>query len=275
MDKIPVTVLIPVKNEEHNLPGCLSLLNDFGQIIVIDSDSTDNTLKIAQQFKVEYYRFHWNGQFPKKRNWALRNLSITYDWVLFLDADESLTPAFIKELQDKIISKEYFAYRVYYLNYFMGKSLKFGDRMQKLPLFKKGFGEYEKTEEDHWSHLDMEVHEHPIIQGNVGRFKNCIIHHDYKDLEHYISKHNAYSTWEAHRYVQLKKTKGANLSFRQKIKYLLIESGFLPVIYFFYSYFIKLGFLDGISGFNLARYKAHYFFQIRTKIKGLEYDNPA
>jgi glycosyltransferase involved in cell wall biosynthesis len=267
MINIPVTIIIPVKNEEVNLPNCLAPLGNFNQIIVIDSSSTDQTKKIATQFNVEFYNFNWDGKFPKKRNWAIHNLSITNDWVFFLDADEYLTPEFIAELSDKIKNKSINGYWVKYQNYFMGKKLKYGDTMKKLPLFRLGKGEYEKIEEDSWSHLDMEVHEHPIIEGKISQIKSPVIHNDFKGLEHYIARHNAYSSWEANRYYHLRKSGFTNLNYRQKIKYKIIGTGLLPLIYFWGSYIFKLGFLDGREGYYFAKYKANYFFQIQTKIR--------
>ncbi|MCB9321707.1 MAG: glycosyltransferase family 2 protein [Lewinellaceae bacterium] len=269
---IPVTVIIPVKNEEINIKQCLRQLTNFSQIIVVDSNSTDNTREIVKSFNVDYISFNWNGYFPKKRNWTLRNADITNNWVLFLDADEYVTKDFINELSFKINSCEYSGYWLKYNNNFMHKELKYGDKMKKLALFKKGAGEYEKIYEETWSHLDMEVHEHPIITGKIGNFKSSIVHNDFKGLDHYIHKHNAYSTWEAHRYLSLKSNKG-HLTLRQRVKYKLINTGLLSFLYFFSSYIIKLGFLDGIHGYYFAKYKAHYFFQIKTKIKELQLIN--
>ncbi len=266
MIKIPITVVIPVKNEEINLPHCLKQLIEFAQVIVVDSNSTDHTLTIARQFDTEIYIFNWNGKFPKKRNWALRNIEVNNDWILFLDADEYLTDEFKEELAEKIKDPHINGFWVTYDNYFMGKKLHYGDKMKKLPLFRKGKGEYEKIEEEFWSHLDMEVHEHPIIDGYIGKMRNSIIHNDYKGLEHYINRHNAYSSWEAKRYLQLKNSESSPLNLRQKIKYKLIKSGILPIIYFFGSYILNCGFLDGKQGYYFARYKGNYFFQIQTKI---------
>jgi len=270
MDKIPVTVIVPVKNEETKLPLCLEQLRRFSQVMVVDSSSTDNTPAIAKSFQAEYHNFEWNGKFPKKRNWALRNISIKNDWVLFLDADEILTPEFQNELAEKIKNPQINGYWITYLNHFMGKRLRFGDQMKKLPLFRKGTAEFEKIEEDSWSNLDMEIHEHPIVEGLTGTIKSPVIHNDYKGLEHYISKHNAYSGWEAKRYIQLQKSGFSGLTWRQKLKYQLISTGLLPFVYFMGSYVFKLGFLDGMPGYYLARYKANYFFQIQTKIRELK-----
>ena len=273
MIKIPVTVIIPVKNEEINLPICLNQLQEFKQIIIIDSNSTDNTSKIAKASSADFYVFNWDGHFPKKRNWALRNLNIQNEWVLFIDADEYLTDEFKKELSEKIKNDQINGYWVSYQNHFMGKKIKYGDTMKKLPLFRKGKGEYEKIEEDSWSHLDMEIHEHPVVDGKISKIKHSIIHNDYKGLEHYIARHNAYSSWEARRFVQLRKTGFSQLNFRQRIKYKLINTGLLPIAYFFGTYFLKLGFLDGKQGYYLAKYKANYFFQIQTKIIELRKTN--
>ena len=270
MAKIPVTVVVPVKNEELNIIHCLKLISGFDQIMVIDSNSTDNTAKIAEQHGAEVHQFTWDGQFPKKRNWVLRNLPIRNEWVLFLDADEYITDAFVAEIEQAIKNPDYNGYWITFINYFMGRQLKHGDPFKKLPLFRVGKGEYEKIKEDSWSHLDMEVHEHPIIEGNVGQFKAPIIHNDYKGLEHYIAKHNAYSTWEAKRFVALEKEGFGNLTKRQKFKYSLMQSGFLPIIYFIGAYFLKLGFLDGKQGYFFAKYKSYYFLQIQTKINELK-----
>jgi glycosyltransferase involved in cell wall biosynthesis len=270
MTKIPITVIIPVKNEESNLPHCLQLLSDFEQILVIDSNSTDGTVDIARKFGAEIHQFNWNGHFPKKRNWALRNLTIRNEWVLFLDADEYITEDFVQEIQQKMSDPKINGFWISFRNYFMGKQLKYGDPFKKLPLFRVGKGEYEQINEDFWSHLDMEVHEHPILEGKLGKIKAPIIHNDYNNLESYINRHNAYSTWEAKRFLTLKDQGFNNLNSRQIVKYKLMQFGLLPVFYFFGSYIFKLGFLDGMEGFYFSQYKSHYFLQIQTKIKELE-----
>lgn len=267
MEKIPLTVLVPVKNEEANLRKCLERLTTIDQLIVIDSNSTDNTLAIASEFNAEIAQFKWNGKFPKKRNWALRNLKIRNEWVLFLDADEFVTDAFLNELKIKIQDKDTNGYWLKYQNYFMGRKLKHGDIFTKLALFRFGSGEYERIDEDAWSHLDMEVHEHPIIKGKVGKFKSAIDHNDYKGLEHYINRHNAYSSWEAKRFLALQNKGLDELTARQRLKYKLMKTGLLPTAFFLGSYVLKLGFMDGLPGYFWARYKAHYFLQIQTKIK--------
>lgn len=266
MNKIPITVIVSVKNEALNLPSCLEKLKRFNQLIVVDSGSTDNTISIAKEMGAEVLQFQWNGKFPKKRNWTLQNANLLHEWILFLDADEFVTEEFVNEVAVKTLDPNYNGYTIQFENYFMGKKLRYGYGFNKSALFKKSKGAYEKIDEDLWSHLDMEVHEHPIIDGKVGIIKAKVVHKDFKNLEHYIDKHNAYSTWEAKRYLQLEQSKNVHLSLNQKIKYGLLNTGLLPAVYFIGAYFLKLGFLDGKEGFYLARFKSHYFFQIQTKV---------
>ena len=265
---IPVTVVIPVKNEEKNLSRCLSLLEDFDEVIVVDSGSTDKTREIAVSYGCRFIDFVWNGKFPKKRNWVLRNVKLKNEWVLFLDADEFVTPEFKQELTAALKDKEIVGFWVHYINDFMGKTLCHGAVMPKLPLFRVGVGEYEFIDEDYWSHLDMEVHEHPILNGKIGEIKSPIVHYEFRGLTHYIQKHNEYSSWEANRFLKMKGDKG-KLTYRQKIKYALIDTWLLGPLYFFYSYIYKLGILDGKTGFIYASYKMQYFFNVKAKIEEL------
>lgn len=87
----------------------------------------------------------------------------------------------------------------------MGKKLRYGDRFKKLALFKVGEGEYEMIDEDSWSHLEMEVHEHLRLKGRVGTIKTLVKHNDFKNLDTYIHRHNAYSSWEARRFFSIQK----------------------------------------------------------------------
>ena len=95
MNKIPISVILSVKNEALNLPFCLDKLKRFDQIVVVDSGSTDDTARIARDMGAEVIQFQWDGKFPKKRNWALRNATLFHEWILFLDADEFVSEAFV------------------------------------------------------------------------------------------------------------------------------------------------------------------------------------
>jgi hypothetical protein len=196
----------------------------------------------------------------------LQNIPIKNEWVLFLDADEFVTDAFKTELRKQIQTQAYSGFWIFYSNHFLGKTLKYGVKMKKLPLFKKSKGAYEFIDEDAWSHLDMEIHEHPIIDGKIGLIHSPIIHSSFKGLSHYIAKHNEYSTWEANRYLKLLNTKDKKLTFKQKIKYKFIDTWIFCFFYFLLNYIFCLGFLDGRVGYIFSIYKMQYFFSIKTKI---------
>lgn len=273
MNKLPITVIVPTRNEEKNLPLMLPLLKDFDEVIVVDSQSTDRTPEIVKSFGYQYVEFVWNGHFPKKRNWALRNVPIRNEWVFFVDADEYVTPQFMEGLKEAFKdTKDNVGYWIYYTNYFMGHLLKHGDPIHKLALFKKSAGEYEKidAEDDdkRWGYAGLELHEQPVLDGPIGAISGKVDHRENRGLEAYIRKHNEFSTWEAIRYLKNTKEK-EDLTFRQKVKYSLMDSWWLSRLYFIYIYFFKLGFLDGRYGYVYASMKKHYFFSIKAKIDEL------
>src|SRR5690348_8432789 len=148
---LDLTIVIPVKNEERNLAGCLEAIgNSFARrIVLIDSGSTDRTREIASTFGIEILDFKWNGNYPKKRNWFLQNHTPSTKWVMFLDADEYLTEIFKKELTARLPESQKAGYWLRYSIYFLGKKLKGGYPLKKLALFQVGSGYYEKIEEDH------------------------------------------------------------------------------------------------------------------------------
>jgi glycosyltransferase involved in cell wall biosynthesis len=267
-EPLPVTVVVPVRNEERNLPACLSRLNEFADVIVVDSGSTDRTVEIAHEAGVTLLEFTWDGGFPKKRNWVLLHHHFTTPWVLFLDADEYVTPAFVTELRNTLPESTHAGYWIRFTNHFMGRELRFGQPMRKLALIRVGNGLYERIDEARWSGLDMEVHEHPVLEGTVGELAAQIDHNDYKGLHAYIARHNEYSSWEAARFRLLAGSPDAWHSFtsNQRRKYESLDRWWLAPAYFLHGYLWKQGFRDGFAGFTFAAMKAIYFFQIRLKI---------
>jgi glycosyltransferase involved in cell wall biosynthesis len=268
MTRIPVTVVIPVKNEEKNLPACVAKLTPFTEVLVVDSGSTDRTREIAKAAEAKVVPFTWQGGFPKKRNWVLLNYKFATPWVLFLDADEHLTNEFLQELSAKISDDRYVGFWLNYRNHFLGRVLNHGVPQRKLALFKVGAGFYERIDDLRWSELDMEVHEHPVLQGPIGKISARIDHVDFRGLRHFIDRHNSYSTWEANRLLHLNAVpkERERLTQRQIIKYRYIARWWFPIVYFVFTYIVRGGFLDGRAGFVYAVFKAIYFFQIREKI---------
>jgi glycosyltransferase involved in cell wall biosynthesis len=88
---LPISVIVPVRNEARNLPRCLESLASVGEVYVIDSQSTDSSVSIAASYGAKIEQFHYRGGWPKKRQWAIDTLPLAFDWILLLDADEVLT----------------------------------------------------------------------------------------------------------------------------------------------------------------------------------------
>jgi glycosyltransferase involved in cell wall biosynthesis len=273
-DMLDLTIAIPVKNEERNLPGCLQAIGNglASKVVLIDSGSTDRTVEIAREFGVEVVDFKWDGKFPKKRNWFLRNHTPTTKWVLFLDADEYLTDGFKEALRTALNDTSKVGYWLNYSIYFMGKKLKGGYPLTKLALFRVGAGEYEKIDEEMWSKMDMEIHEHPVLDGATGVIKPKIDHRDFRGIGSYMDKHNAYAAWEAARFVQIQNSEKLRnaWTWKQKLKYGLMNTVWIGPVFFIGSFIFMGGFRDGSRGFAFALLKMSYFTQIYCRRKEAE-----
>jgi glycosyltransferase involved in cell wall biosynthesis len=267
---LPVTVVVSVLNEEKNLSACLSRLGRFAKVLVVDSGSTDQTCRIAAEFGAEVVDYGWNGQVPKKRNWVLQNHKFDTPWILFLDADEYVTEDFCDELATQLPETTHDGMWLSYRNFFMGRHLRHGPAFTKLALIRTGSGEHERIDEERWSQLGMEVHEHPVRRGSTGKIAASIDHEDFKGLESYINMHNEHSSWEAKRYAKLVEAGQSGFTRRERRKNGAIRKWWLAPGYFLVSYFCRFGMLDGFPGFGFAMLKCIYFFQIRLKIIELE-----
>lgn len=267
---IPVTVVVPVKNEEVMLAACLGRLKRFSEVIVVDSGSEDRTQDIARAHGARIVEFRWNGRYPKKRNWVLMNEKLAHPWVLFLDADELVSEAFCDAVARAVSGGSHVGYWLHYTNYFLGRPLRHGVSQRKLALFKVGAGLYERIEEDNWSRLDMEVHEHPIIDGPVGEIAARIDHRDDRGVLRFIDRHRDYAQWEAKRAKALEPhlaNQASRLTARQRFKYRRLRSWWFPYAYFCAQYFMKLGFLDGHAGLQYAQLKFWYFSTVRLLLR--------
>lgn len=275
LSTLDLTIAIPVLNEEQNLLRCLAHIGpDLArQVVIIDSGSTDRTAEIAKEWGADVIEFVWDGKFPKKRNWFLRNHRPATKWVMFLDADELMTDAFKAELRATLHQQDdYVGYWLRYTVYFLGRQNKGGYFLRKLALFQVGAGEYERIDEDQWSRLDMEIHEHPVLTGKIGVIRSKIDHKDLRGTSYYVTKHNEYSSWEAARFFKLSNDTQAQQrwSWMQRIKYGLMQTPLLGPFYFLGSFFLMGGFRDGTRGFAFAILKMAYFTQTYLKIREMK-----
>ncbi len=277
--KIPVSVLIVTKNEELNIRQCLESVKWADEIFIVDSHSTDGTIRIAKEYTDKIIQFSWNGKLPKKKSWSLKNLPFSYEWVLTLDADEVAPPG-LKEELSAILEREggYAGYVAKFNYYFLGKIIRYGDPVRKLVFFKHRLTDFEQLDDSELGFkADVEVHEHPIVSGKTGFLKTRLIHNDQRDLAYYFDRHNRYSSWEA--FLIHKNRYGERsseiikphlirdwMSLRRLAKYIFFRLPFKPLAYFIYSYIFRLGFLDGYPGFAYNLCKAFYAFQISLKL---------
>src|SRR5260370_6435792 len=118
---LPVTVIVAARNEARNLPRCLESLRDVGEVYVIDSQSNDTTVQVAQSYGAHVVQFHYQGGWPKKRQWAMENLPLAFDWIFLVDADEALTPELEEEIRKAINDPNINGYYVSLRWYFLGR----------------------------------------------------------------------------------------------------------------------------------------------------------
>ncbi|NJN01614.1 MAG: glycosyltransferase family 2 protein [Leptolyngbyaceae cyanobacterium RM1_1_2] len=278
--KIPVSVLIPAKNEEANLPACLESVARADEIFVVDSQSSDRSIEIVENAGAKLVQFHFNGRWPKKKNWSLENLSFRNDWVLIVDCDERIPPELWDEIAVAIQASDNNGYYINRQVYFLGKWIRHGGKYPdwNLRLFRHRLGRYENLHtEDILNTGDNEVHEHVIVPGTIGYLKNDMLHIDFRDLYQWLARHNRYSNWEARVYYNLLTgmgedgTIGANLfgdSVQRKrfLKKIWVRLPFRPLLRFVLFYFVQLGFLDGKAGYIYARLLSQYEYQISVKL---------
>jgi glycosyltransferase involved in cell wall biosynthesis len=237
-----ITIALITLNEETNLPRTLEsvmpLVRDGqGEIIVVDSGSTDRTVEIGKSFGAQVFTEAWKG-FAAQKNSVMEKGS--GEWVLQLDADEALEPDLASEISNALDSPAgKIGFYIPRKNFFLGRWIKHGGFYPdpKLRLIRRGAGRFE------------EYGAHPTIKvdGPTGRLKHALIHNAYPTLRGYIDHMNSYSSSGAA--VALAKGHRA---------FNLLNIVLRPKLTFIYNYFLRLGFLDGREGLLLHAYHAVY-----------------
>jgi glycosyltransferase involved in cell wall biosynthesis len=268
-DKVPVSILIPIRNEAANLPRCLKSVAWADEIFVVDSRSTDGSIEMARDHGAKVVQFEFNGTWPKKKNWALENLPFKHPWVFILDADEELTPDAEEEFRG-IVSQAEPKIVGYWINrrfHFMGKWLKHAYYPNwNLRLFLHRLGRYEQLTSVETASGDNEVHEHVVVNGPVGHLKTEMNHYAFPNIGVFVEKHNRYSNWEArvaldhylHRSDSSLQSK--QVGWLRKLKAVSHKLPFRPTLRFLYVYLYQKGFLDGAEGYYFARLHGIYEF---------------
>jgi glycosyltransferase involved in cell wall biosynthesis len=265
---VPVSVIIPVRQEAANLPRCLDSVKWADEIFVVDSQSTDATPEIAAAHGATVVQFQFSGTWPKKKNWALENLPFRNDWVFILDADEVLPPGAEEEFAQAIAKAGDLA--GYWINrrfMFMGKWLRHSYYPNwNLRLFRHSLGRYEKLTDADTQSGDNEVHEHVIVNGPTGRLRCEMDHYAFPSVEVFVEKHNRYSNWEA-RVSADRQLSGSDVQIRsnevgrrRRLKHFSQRLPLRPLLRFLYIFIWQRGFLDGREGYYFARLHAFYEF---------------
>jgi len=246
-----ISAVVLTKNEEKNLERCLRSLQWCSEIIVIDDNSTDKTLEIAQEFRTKIFKKDLNEDFAQQRNFALRQgfdgeLSRTAqgEWVLFVDADEEVS----RELKDEILreTKEALVNGFYLKrkDYLFGKWLKYGEtgNFKILRLGRRGAGLWERGVDEIWK-----------INGLTKTLQTPLLHYPHQTIKEFLESINERSSLNAKVFY----SQGKRAGFFEWLK---------PFLKFIQNYFFKLGFLDGIQGFLLAVLMSFHSFLVRGKL---------
>lgn len=233
-----LSVIIIAKNEELNIRHCLQSVAWADELIVLDSGSSDNTIAIAREFTSHVFSTDWQGYGVQKQR-ALERA--TGDWVLNLDADESVDARLRDEINRVMTSSDTDACRIPIQMHFCGKPLRFSSSPSRhVRLFKREGARYS---------ADI-VHEKIILpeRARIEQLFAPIEHHSFQDVSHALYKINRYSSYSAK--TRLKENSKASM-----LKTLASSSWM-----FFRCYFLQRGFFDGRAGFLFALLNAQGSF---------------
>ena len=266
---IPVTLIITTRNEELNIEKCLLSAHDLiDQIFVIDSESDDETATIAHRYAHVINLPYEHGKIiPWIYQWGLDNLPIKNDWVMILEADQSLTPELRTELET-LFARAEIKERGFYIKrrqVFRGQQLRFGGYGSKfmLKLFYRSAGELDAEESD----------TRVYVKGPLGKLKSPILEENLKEnaILFYLQKHLRYADVFAHEEAQ-RRNQFAEWKIQPalfgspdqrvlwlKRRYFNLPLYVRPALYFIYRYVFLLGFLDGKQGAVFHFLQAFWF----------------
>lgn len=267
---IPLSVLVTTKNEEVNIERCLLSVHGFAdQVFVLDSESTDRTVEIAERYaQVHTLAYDHSRIIPWIFQWGLDNLPLRNDWVLILEADQAVPPELQAEIAALLARPDAVPNDGYYIRrrqIFRGKPLRFGGYGSKvlLKLFRRSRSALDPVEQD----------TRVYVQGPVGRLQAPLEEWNLKEdsIQFYLQKHLRYA--EAFAREELRRRRG-EVPWKTKPRFfgtpderiLWLKDRYYrmplyvrPVLYFLYRYFVLLGILDGKTGFLFHFLQAFWF----------------
>jgi glycosyltransferase involved in cell wall biosynthesis len=240
-----LTVITLTLNEEHNISACLDSARWADELIVVDSGSQDRTLEIARTFTERVFAISWKG-YGAARNYALQQAA--GDWILWLDADERVTPELAEEIKGILHAdvQEIAGYAIARRAFFLGRWIRHSGWYpgRVVRLFRRGTARFSETR----------VHEQLQIDGAVVATKHDLLHLTDPDLHHYLAKFNRYTSLAAEDMI----VAGRTFAMRD----LLLR----PPFQFVKMYVLRGGWRDGVEGFILAVLSSAYVFAKYAKL---------
>jgi glycosyltransferase involved in cell wall biosynthesis len=245
-----VSVVIITKNEERNIAHCIQSARLLtGDIVIVDSGSSDATIKLAKEYGAKLISTEWRGYGASKNKGAAE---ASHDWIFSLDADERITPQLAQSIKKLDFKNPNCIYQFKRANYVGNKQIKFGV---------DGFDKVIRLYHRHHAEWDLTlVHEKLIGTCFKEKIPGFLVHYSTKTLEDYREKLLYYAKLSAAKY------------FEQKKKASPVKRFLSPLFNSFKSYVFQLGFLDGITGLKLAklifyytRLKYNYLYQLNAE----------
>ncbi|MBU3935374.1 glycosyltransferase family 2 protein [Patescibacteria group bacterium] len=242
MNKATLSIAIATYNEENNISSCLKAVSWADEIVIVDGQSSDHTVALAQKYKAKIISTENKPMFHLNKQMAIDTCQS--DWILQLDADEIVSPALKKEIQDILLKpvKNIIenGFRINRSNFFLTRFLKKGGQYPDpvFRLYKRGQGRLPC----------LSVHEKTVINPPIGQLKNDLLHYADTNFSRYLSRNNRYTTLMSQNLIDNK----TPLNFVTFLNYLFLK----PSLTFFQIYFRHLGFLDGFPGLVFAYYSA-------------------
>jgi len=243
MEKISACMI--TFNNARTVEKALRSVADWAsEIIVVDSFSTDDTYEIVKRYASSYEQRAWPG-FRDQYNYCISRAD--NDWVVFLDADEEISPELAREIKQRIVHDRgrYDGYIAHRRNYYLGRWIMHGGWVpdSEIRLFRKSRGSFEGA-----------LHANVKVKGEVGELRNYYYHYNYQDIADQIDTINRYSETAARDMLE----EGRRFSW--------IDLLLRPPIRFLKEYFFKKGFLDGFPGLVIAVSTMYYVFVKYAKL---------
>lgn len=238
-----LTGVVLTRDERENLSRCLEALRFCDRVVVVDDFSGAKTVQVARACGAQVLRHRLGGNFAAQRNWALENIKSS--WVLFVDADEVVSPELAGEIATAVRGSRYVGYRIRRQDNLWGKVLVHGDvgGVWLVRLARRGSGQWTGRVHETWN-----------VQGPVGRLKSPLLHYPHPDEAEFLRHLNRYSSIRARELFDQGKRGG------------LVRIVSVPPAKFMWLYVVRQGFRDGTVGFIHAMNMAFYSFLVQGKL---------